>query len=320
MFCLVPGAKGVMLFEGYDAQWRLYRGNKKLATGGITGIIEDHRELIAQAFGPEHSPSPITEDVMIVASPEGTIWCLNHGALIVLIGNRWHDALDPLTKAGFRSGNIKYLAPLGDGRRVYVSDLTSVYHGGCSFFGQLEDGKLQFSKAPHHVCNRDLPLTLRDREGGTWIPTVESMGAWVDGQYSSDITLHFDKEGNFIEQLENVGHACFADESNNIWQYFNNAVPYYNVWRNGEIVRKLEVPTEREGNCLFSDRPGSVYALADGKLHHLSADPPDFQKYRIERLYTFPGIQGKPYRIFYSRQGWCVIKSDSTLSLVRIPK
>lgn len=320
----VPGAKGVMLV-GDDRQWTLYQGSKKIASGGITGLLEDHRELIVRAFGPDHSPSPFPAILMIAANREGQIWCLDNGALKVLVGGRWRDALEPLTRAGSRSGHLEYLVPLGNGRRVYVSDLAMRHDGGRSFVGQFEGGKLRFADAPHAHRERNMALGLRDREGATWISAIDSKASRACDMVLGHSAYRFDKEGNLVQHLNKAGWVCLTDDSNNIWlnKILGNSRNRFSLWRDGKIVQELQIPDSQQGSFLFADGPGSIYAFTGSKLQHLSADPPDFQRYRIDRLYTISGLKGGVSVMLYSRQRWFVVKTtvgdEHILTLVQIP-
>lgn len=120
-----------------------------------------------------------------------------------------------------------------------------------------------------------------------------------------------------------------SDEAGNIW-LCNIQGPVqdtYNVWRNGKIVQKLQIPRADRNTFLFSDKPGSVYAWTVSGLQHLVADGPTFDRYRVVRLYPIEGISGQSLSRGYSKHGYLVALTASEarsvlyyyLHLVKLP-
>ena len=58
---------------------------------------------------------------------------------------------------------------------------------------------------------------------------------------------------------------------------------------------------------LFSDRPGSVYAQTVSGLQQLVADGPDFDFYRLHKVYPVEGISGQALSKAYSKHGYLAI-------------
>jgi hypothetical protein len=79
---------------------------------------------------------------------------------------------------------------------------------------------------------------------------------------------------------------------------------------------------------LFSDRPGSVYAQTVSGLQHLVADGPNFDFYRLHKVYPVEGISGQALSKAYSTHGYLAILTalDTRKSpyyhlyMVRLPK
>ena len=305
---LVPGREGVLLLET-EVQLTLYRLDQKIASGGLLELIEEQRELICRAFGPGTPPPSTRALLMLCASRDGRVWCVRDRSLRVLGDDRWHDALDPLVEASVRNGMVAYLAPIGDGNTVYASDLRSLHDQGGSCFGRLEQGKLRFVKAPHTISGHGPYLGVRDREGALWIPATQGRAAGTSDIITGQIAIRIRQQGA-VEQLVNSGHARLADEAGNVWlgEIHGKPPDLLNIWRDGEIVQQLHVPAYK-GGLLFSDRPGSVFARTAEGLQHLVADPPDFVRHRVGRLYALPDVLARAQFEGHSSQGYLVISA-----------
>ena len=110
------------------------------------------------------------------------------------------------------------------------------------------------------------------------------------------------------QNLGDVGAPVLADEAGNVWlcDIRGPIQDTYNVWRDGKVVQRVQIPHADRNTFLFSDQPGSVYAWTISGLQHLVADGPTFDKYRLERLYPLEGISGQSLSRAYSKHGYLV--------------
>jgi hypothetical protein len=176
---------------------------------------------------------------------------------------------------------------------IFASDLALRHDRGRSFLGQLSQGRLVFTGAPHVIRHSERePLAVRDREGGLWLPVTKGAAAGTADFMSGQLAVRI-RDRKVVEQLENSGWAVLADEAGSVWLtgVWGGATDLVNIWRAGKIIQRLTVP-HYGGGLLVSDRPGSVYAMTAAGVQHLTADPPDFREYHIGQVFTVRGIIG----------------------------
>ncbi len=303
-FC--AGRNRVMLAVGHENA-ELYRGDERIAGGRVLELIENHRELLCRAFGPECSPARTTSPLILAGTAEGHLWILQENALKLLAGTRWYDATEPLIQAGCRRGFVDYLAPIGDGRAVFVSDARLRHDGGRSFLGRFEEGRFRFDEAPHTIAEMESVLSVRDDEGALWVPSTRGAGGTTSDYFTGQVAARLTVEGVALE-LDNAGLALLADEAGNVWMgdIWGQPPDLIRIWRDGEIVQELTIPAFEPPGSMLSDRPGSVYVMTLRGLQHLVADPPHFHPYRLAELDQLPDAVARPVYRAYSRQGYLV--------------
>ena len=149
---LTPGKGGVLLVQN-QAESILYRGDKEIATGDLVELIEKQRAVFRGSFAtdmPFSSYDPNARQAsQVLADKAGNIWRLEEGGrLLVLIGDRWQLAHEALVAAGSPAGAVSYIVPLGDGQKIYGGDRGGAPGRLGAFFGEVKDGKPNFSEAP----------------------------------------------------------------------------------------------------------------------------------------------------------------------------
>ncbi len=326
---MLPGKGGRMLVrtDDHDA---IYDGDKEIARGPITDIIEQHPDVIRQTFTPDRGAptnmNPVNAAFSIIADKAGNIWYLENHRLQVYVRDHWVSANEPLTSAGSPHGSAQYLTAVGDGSKVYVSNLAMYYQGGCSFLGCVKDGDLDFAKAPHVTGYESMAHVLRAADGSLWLPVRIGVGHGTCDYYSGQVACCISEKG-VDQELRNTGWSQLVDEAGNVWLGHIPGMPVdvFRVWRRGKVVQELAIPQSQLG-LLFSDRSGSVYVRTRTGLHHYTADGPRFHPYHLAKTYSFDDMMGPPIAQAYSKLGYLLLltKSNSprstSLHLVHLPK
>ncbi len=262
---LLVGQGNVVLIAGGE-RTALYRDGKEVAVGGLFELLEDHRELFCQAFGPANPPSPNAQPVMVSADTKGRLWCLQNRSLWVLVGNRWHDAHDALIQAGSRHGLVEYLAAIGDGRRIYVSDLMLRHDGGRSFIGELSNDAPKFVETEHLLRLTRGCYALRDQTGALWLRATDARSAGTSDLIVGQLATRLLPSGGH-ETLRDAGWPTFVDRSGNVWLEEVRGKPQdmFRIWRKGRLYRNF--------TCRPTNRGGCCSPIASGRC--MSARPPD---------------------------------------------
>ena len=304
---MIPGLDGMVLVQNGDRA-ALCQPGKLIDSGDLFRVIEDQRDWLQYAFGPDKPRPEEKLALQIVVGGDGRIWCLHNRALRLLDGDLWYDATDALIAAGSRRGVTSILAPIGDGERVFVSDLSLRHDGGRSFFGQFEEGELHFAKAPHVLSRMSgfAGYSLRDRDGALWIASTQGRAGNMSDVISGQESIRVIGPKQDVS-LVNSGHAHLQDRAGNIWfgRIRGQPIDQVNLWRDGRINQKLRVPAYA-GELLFSDCPGSVYAYTKTGLQHLVAADHQCSTYRTGTQYDLSWLDTSPHFQAYSCQGFAV--------------
>ena len=314
----LPGHAGAMLACGREIA-NLYEGTKTVASDRIGELIEKHTAVLRKAFASQpvvHASLDYERDCDLAVDAAGNIWWRGvNRHLAVWTGQRWLNADEPLTAAGASTDKTRCLWPVGDGSKVYLSDMMAPVRQDRSFLGECQNGSLQFTRAPNSLrdLSRGFPC-VRDREGAVWIPT-DPAETFAEGYPLS--TTRVQPTGS-IERIRDTGWPGLVDESGGVWLIAAGSRRSEQdtvwIWRRGAIVQTLRIPGRTEADRLFSDRPGSVYSWTSGGLVHLMADPPEFAKYRIAAEYPVPEVRGTIRGVACSPQG-CLAVTTYTGSM-----
>lgn len=328
--------EGVVLYEGqrklYGGQGNhyLFQRGKLLGKGNIRDLVKEHRAILAKAFTSPRSsqysqqqaawfPSP--RCVVVAADKEGNIWLLEENKVVVLVGDVWLDAAEPLKAAGSPPGGASFMSAFGDRSRIYFSILGST--PGKSRIGEVREGKLLFEDAPDMTHDDSLPCGLREPGGELWLaantPTSGRKSGIID-----QMSLRLGQNGQ-AQEIQNSGLPMLVDESGKVWLGRISQQPHnkFVLWHGGKIVQRLEIPGTDGVRSLFSDKPGSVYAFSTIGLIHLIADGEG--QYRADKTYVLPPFSHSP-KPMYSPLGYIVAKTftdsppEVKLLLLRLPR
>jgi hypothetical protein len=251
----------------------------------------------------------------------GHIWCWEpSGRLLVEVDGAWSDADEALTEAGSRAGHVISAVLVGGGSKLYVRTNDVGRNGRNAFFAEVKNGKPHCVAAPRDVDWFEPPRNLFDRDGGFWIG---------ESAVAGQVAYRVGPEGS-VEEFRNIGLPALTDEAGGVWLCDSRGPiqDNFHIWRKGQPVQKLVIPKANLNTFLFSDRPGSVYAQTVSGLQHLVADGPNFDFYRLHKVYPVEGISGQALSKGYSKHGYLAILTalDTQkapyyrLYMVRLPK
>jgi hypothetical protein len=326
---ITPGKGGVMLVQNH-MEAILYRGEKEIASGDLVDIIEKNREVFKESFGPDSpniSYDPNSQQTtQVIADKAGNIWRREEsGRLLVLIGDNWVLAHEPLVAAGSPSGMVWYITTIGDGQKIYGCDQSRGMPNKLeAYFGEVKDGKLIFAPAPRIEIRDKDSLKVRDTDGSIWgFANMKEL----NGNYRQQlICLNVD---GIHEKLEITSNPRLVDAAGNLWidKGAGPAGCVYQIRRKGEYLGEILLANVKRQFPIFSDKPGSVYTWTNHGLQHLVADGPDFKKYRLGKLYSIDNLSGEVQSLVYSKQGFVVVlmqggsnHSPYTLGVVKLPE
>lgn len=128
-----------------------------------------------------------------------------------------------------------------------MTDFMSVHSKGTSFYGVVENGRPVFAKAPHTCDRQDMCRSVRDEDDALWIAgSVRGAGGtcdWISGQLALRVG-----DAGVVGELKNRGWAKLCDEAGNVWlaKVRGGEANEFRVWRGGEIVDTIRVPTANE--------------------------------------------------------------------------
>jgi hypothetical protein len=301
-FSFVPGKDGVMLAQS-PMESILYRGEKEIASGDLVDMIEKNREVFQKNFVSD-LPSFLNftgrQASQILADKAGNIWRLEeNGRLLVLVGDKWLLAHEPLVAAGSASGMMFSMAPLGDRQKIYVLDRNETPNKPSAFLGEVKDGKLVFSVAPRLAIQGNDFLRVRDAEGALW--GVANMQVPNLGYRQYMVRLAADGTS---EKFDFNGTPKLVDAAGNLWveKSFGPKGLTYKIWRKGEWLQEISVPGVSRSYTPVSDKPGSVFVWTNQGLQHLVADGPDYKQFRVEQLYSIDNLSGDIQCLLYDKQ------------------
>lgn len=293
----LPGSEGVMLID-CNGLVLLFQGEKEFGRGSLLQVLKQHHQLLARAFGPRRSTDRKALDVSLAADAQGNLWCTARQTLHVLVGDRWHESIEGLLAAGSRKCEVRYLAPIDDGQKIYLTDLQSRSEGGTSLIGEVKDGELSFSPAPLPAYPYTRVISLRDPAGGLWIGShiySNSVPRFGSGDsLSGQLAIRLTAAG-VADEVKNSGWPQLIDRSGTVWlgEGIVTTVGKFNLWRNGKIVQTLTIPGfDRQRSVLLSNAPGSVLVNTVDGLLHLVADGPDYANYRPAKVYSLSQLDG----------------------------
>jgi len=276
----------------------------------IRQLVTANRADIAKTFGttPPADRCIGTYVNGLVADRAGHIWLLWSRQLSVLIDGKWSTAKPALLSAGSRLGTVDYLNTVGGRNKVYVTDFMLFHDKGGSFYGVVENGRPVFAKAPHTRDRQDMCYSVRDQQDALWVAGSLGGSAGTADWISDQLALQLGDAG-VVGELTNNGWARLCDDAGNVWlaEVRGGEANEFQVWRGGEIVDTIRVPTANESSQIRSDRAGSVYVWTQAGLYHLTATPESgYKDFEVDGSYSLADLPGHDGRFTVSRQGYGV--------------
>ncbi len=315
----LAGENGVVLCRNRQGDL-LFQDTEFIAQAPLQQLIADHRDIIAAAFPPRGDGTLEARRNWITTDTRGNIWLLEHEKLSVLSNGEWLNAQEPLKALGQKLGGARFLSPIGEGNRVFVSDMSLLSSGGKSFFAEVSDGQIKLSDALHST-NRG----LRDGAGGLWLEEHIAKNQGSSDRTLLHHTVRLVKDGT-REDLDHYegGRPVLVDKSDNVWlQHMKQLQPgnRFSIWRHGRLIQELtltEVSSVRE---LFCDRPSSVYAVVPrGLLHLVSKQVDGREQFQAEQFYATDAPSGQ---WSYSSLGFLVVSAyyggQRELHFIKLP-
>jgi len=329
------GEEGIVLYEGLR---KLYGGKGKhyllqrgtlLGKGNIRDLVKTHQAILAKAFATprssRYSPHQARDYrpeqcVVLAADKWGDIWLLEeNNKLSVLVGEVWLDATELVKAFGSREGGVGAMAPFGDNSRIYLSIFPTEPRPTAwkSLIGEVQDGKLLFQDS--QMMNwGSAPFGLREAGGALWVSGARSL------QFDEQLTLRIGQNGQ-AQEIQDGGWPLLIDESGNAWLGKIRQQPQNKLvlWRSGKIMQRLEIPLVDRVTSLFSDKPGSVYAVTSLGLTHLIAEGDG--PYRVDKTYLLPIIH-QTWQPMHSRLGYVVTNlfsgypPEAQVAMLKLPQ
>ncbi|MGH7180203.1 MAG: hypothetical protein ACREJC_22685 [Tepidisphaeraceae bacterium] len=310
---MIPGRNGAFLSQ--DAQgWSLVAPHEVFSEASLDELFRKHHKEIQSHF----VGSPLTgyngREPSIAFDRAGNVWLSQRPDLHlqVLVEDKWIDATRQLKKMGLRDGCVTFLAPVGEGNQIYMTDYGLRHDGGGSFLGHVTDGKLAFVKAPHCTYETEMPRPIREPAGALW---VAATNGFANG--TSDAIV-----GNSATRITDIGvtadvkdaRPILADASGNAWLLRTQTPVTFFIWHDGKITCVLEVAGFDEYSRLFSDKPGSVFAWTSAGVQHFVEDAPHAGIYRLVNIYAISDQSESVEDVEFSPSGWLVALTTSSRS------
>jgi len=311
----MPGCDGAMLLKA--GNFYLVTPKRVHSNASLRKLIELARADVAAAFR-RGAPPYGHFGHCIAPDRDGNIWLLDIGTkrqefrgrerevedpgkLCVLAGDRWIEGSAALGEAGSRWKRTYHLAPLGDGRRIYMTDFLLAHDHGRSFYGEVKDGKIVLTPAPHTSERVLIKLNVRDPDNRLWLPANESRAQRTCDHILSQKAYRLAGEGE-PKVLTNSGWPLLYDGDGTLWLGRIRGRPpnQFHVWRGDEIVTTVLVPMATKRTKLFAERPGSVLAWTGNGLERVSTpDPADPAQFEAGPRYACPEFKWTP-QVCYS--------------------
>jgi len=323
---LIPGRNAEILAIG-RSECRFIAGDEIYRDNDLQALIAGHKKAFASAFLMGSSGGNNGRG-KIVADKGGNIWL--NGPLKVLISDTWVDAKPSLRAAGSREGEVVQITAIGDSGMVYLTDFTSAWEGGTSFYGEVVGGDLVFTPAPACNVTRSARRRTISHDNALCVPVqvpkVDRRGA--NAGHGQEVYL---VAGDFApKRLTDAGWPMLCDKSGNMWlgQVAGKERNLYNIYAHGELAHTLAIPSVSYTPVWpISDRPGSVFARTSTGIYHLTAEEPDQPaKYTIKKRYDDTSIMAEwTSWVGYSSLGYIVMYAQGThpgwaLYLIKLPQ
>jgi hypothetical protein len=330
---MLPGKHGAILAQhSADEGWSLLTPNGEVSEPSLDDLLQKHQASFGDFIG-----APLTgydaREPSIAFDKLGNVWLSRRPDLHlrVLANGQWIDATEQLKAAGMRRGYVTFLAPVGDGTRIYMTDYGLRHDGGGSLLGRCTpDGKLEFEQAPHSTSEFDMPRPVReplDAGGGLWVASstgfAQRTSDAITGQFASRIT-----EKGVVAEVKG-SKPVLGDRSGNAWLLSLNwdGPAKTSICRDGKIVASFETPGVDKDSRFFSDKPGSAWTWTASGLTRYLESPANSGQYTMQQIYSPRELSGFVKQVELSPAGYLVVLTSSgypnerfKLSLLPLPK
>src|SRR5262249_52043596 len=179
----------------------------------------------------------------------------------------------------------------------------------------------KLTEAPHTTH-----VGLRDRDGGLWLAEHVATTRGTSDILQQPRTMRLVVNG----QRQDLSHyegrlPVLVAKADHVWLHtLNRSLPVnrLSVWKHGRLIQELSFPETNTFIALFSDGPGSVYAVQPLGIIHLVAKNMDGREhFETERVYSAAVPMGE---WFYSDLGLFVVTAfhggQRQLFTVQLPK
>ena len=310
----LPGQNGELLVKA-KRRFFFVIGDKLYTDQDLEALIVAHRKEFAAAYFMSahllHGSlfTYYNRSFSVVADREENIWLHRRdpNSLKVLTGDGWLDAEAPLRKMGSPDTRVRFIAGIGDGRMVYLTDFRSARDNGVSCYGEVSDGQIVLAPAPRYEDSRTSYPRVRDHDNALWIMLRQPAGERY-GRPAYRKTL-FRLFGDREQEVPlGTGYPVLCDVNGSVWLWtgVTRNRGTFDIWAQGKLPQAVTIPGMR--HHLLSDRPGSVFAWSTNGIYHLTAEDPDQPaKYSVKTLYSVDGLKGEVQRVEYSSLGYMVV-------------
>jgi len=302
-----------------------WNGRKLIEGGPLLEFIQQHADLIRSAFGKAASTPSASTGITMAVDKAGRIWVCD-GQVHVLDGDQWLEASLPPEDARNpnRPKEVRFVASVGDGSRVYLSSLDLAINGGVAYLAEVRDGDVVLTDAPD--CGQDAtpgrPIVMPD--GTLWLNRLIVRPNFNNTTYlqhfygtpdvSSEPSETPPAAGKppgplAADTVFDVGWGKIHDPGGLLWTAVSWGKERSNLVavRPGapgtpsQVLGRIKVPyADTYGMMCASDRAGSIYVWGLSGLHHFSRAAPDRPgDYHLDATYALEG-NGRPLCQFNS--------------------
>ncbi len=287
---LLAGLAGYTLCLSGNDDYRLFRDKRLVASGPIKRLIATNREHFLAAFPVMFTPVQRGKPLWIASDSSRNIWLGNGHTVDVFCRYEWLATEDACRAAQITTNGAgtKMVTAVGYGNQVYFN----------SVLANVANDRVQIAQAPAATDSSNIPLGIRDQQGGLWLPSHRGS----TGRYSPEnfCTTHLNDQG-LSRELPVSAWPVLLDRGNNLWlaqMGQSSASNHFWICRDDAVVQELEIPGSDAHHFIFSDKPGSVFVRTKWGLHHLLADQEG--QFQLDDTYVMPSVEAFSLPMAYS--------------------
>lgn len=266
-----------------------------------------------------------------VADAAGNIWAMHGSSISVLRNGEWLDLAAAMARHGMALGPLArnhagadvpvhaaLICDVEKGRRIFIcvneppparakdADQTT-YH--CFLAEVNVQGEVVLQRLPD-VDRSILFRVVREPGGALWMAGPPKAGKRDDG-VAVRLTRAYRITAAGAQEVVDAGTPWFCDAGGNVffvadgtWGPTDGRLQ---VWRDGAVLRTLEVPGATTSMRTWSDRPGSLWMVtALGVEHWLAADAAgaDYRRRAVYRVDGGDGVVSFSHKGFIAAQDY----------------